>query len=178
MTTNLRFLSLTGMVLIAALSRIIPHPDNVAPIAAMALFGGAYFSRKSMAFLIPFLAMVLSDLFIGFHRQIPTVYLSFALTVMIGFFLRSNKKALSILWASLGSSVLFFLITNLGVWLFDGLYPHTMSGLGTCYTAAIPFFRNSLFGDLLYAAILFGSFSLAERRFPSLQEAKSSRNPA
>lgn len=158
------------MILVTALSRILPHPVNVTPITAMALFSGAYFSNKGTAFIIPWLAMLLSDCVIGFHSQLVMVYLSFAVTVCIGFALRSQKRIFPICFATLASSTLFFLITNFGVWFFDQLYPKTFNGLWACYTAAIPFFRNSLLGDFFYGAVLFGTFALAEKSFPHLRK--------
>lgn len=158
------------MILLAAISRILPHPANVTPITAMALFGGAYFSSRRMAFAIPLIAMFLSDLIIGFHSQLIMVYLCFIVTVCLGFFLKSRKRFLPISLATLASSILFFIVTNFSVWLFDHLYPKSMNGLWTCYVAAIPFFRNTLFGDLFYVGILFGAFLLAEKAIPSLRE--------
>lgn len=163
-----RFWTLTGMVLAAAFSRLIPHPPNVAPIAAMALFGGAFFPRMSEAFAVTLAALALSDIVIGFHSQVFLVYACFLATVCIGFALKRRLKTFYIGAASLAGSILFFVVTNFGVWLFDGLYPHTFDGLVACYTAAVPFFRNSAFGDLAYTAVLFGSFLLAQRRIPSL----------
>jgi hypothetical protein len=168
---NPRFLTLTGMILVAALSRILPHPANATPITAMALFGGTYFSNRGTAFAIPLIAMFLSDLVIGFHTQLILVYLCFMITVCIGFSLRSRKKLFPIGLATAASSIIFFLVTNFGVWLFDQLYPKTMNGLWTCYAAAVPFFRNTFFGDLFYVGILVGSFSLAEKIVPPLREA-------
>jgi hypothetical protein len=167
---NPRLLTLVSMVLIAALSRLFPHPANVTPLTAMALFGGAYFSDKWMAFLIPLAAMLLSDFVIGFHSQLMLVYVCFMIIVCIGFSLRSKKKLLPIGLAALTSSIIFFLVTNFGVWLLEQLYPKTLNGLWTCYIAAIPFFRNTLLGDLFYVGILFGTFALAEKTVPSLRE--------
>ncbi|MBI3266870.1 MAG: hypothetical protein HYZ67_07455 [Chlamydiae bacterium] len=166
---NSRFLTLCGIVLIAALSRLIPHPPNATPLAAIALFGGAYFSKKYLAFLVPFLSLFLSDLVIGIDPEMGAVYLSFAMIVGIGLLLQKRKSFLSLFSASLTSSVLFFLVTNFSVWLGGRLYPKTLSGLETCFIAAIPFFRNTLLGDLFYVTILFGAFALAEKKFPTLK---------
>ena len=95
-TFNPRFWVLTGMIIAAAFFRFLPHPPNFVPIAAMALFGGAYFSNKKLAFLVPFAAMIISDMVIGFHSVMWAVYLSFALIVVIGMSVRRNKKAGSI----------------------------------------------------------------------------------
>ncbi len=166
-----RFAVLLGMVLAAAASRLLPHPPNLTPIAAMALFGGAYFSDKRVAFLVTLAAMFLSDLVIGLHRGLPVVYGTFTMIVCIGLRLRTRRTWLRVAGAALASSLLFFIVTNFGVWALGSLYPKTMEGLIACYLAAIPFFKNTLIGDAFYAAVLFGGFALAERRFPVLSEA-------
>jgi len=168
-----RFAVLLGMVLAAAASRLLPHPPNLTPIAAMALFGGAYFSDKRAAFLVTLAAMFLSDLVIGLHRGLPVVYGTFALIVCIGLWLRTRRTLLPVAGAALASSLLFFIVTNFAVWALGSLYPKTTQGLITCYLAAVPFFRNTLIGDAFYTAVLFGGFTLAERRFPVLREAEA-----
>ena len=165
---NTRFAVLLGMVLAAAASRLLPHPPNLTPIAAIALFGGAYFADKRAAFLVPLAAMFLSDLVIGLHRQLPVVYACFAMTVCIGLWLRTRRRLRPIAGGALASSLLFFIVTNFGVWALGSLYPKTMEGLITCYLAAVPFFRNTLIGDAFYTAVLFGGFALAERWFSVL----------
>lgn len=161
---NLKIYHLVNPFLIitfAALLRLLPHPPNVAPIAAMALFGGVYLNKK-YALIFPLLALFISDLFIGFYgaSMMAFVYGSFLLTGCIGIFLKNHKKPAVIIAASLFSSLLFYLITNFGVWLTGTLYPKTLSGLLESYIMAIPFFRNTLIGDLLYTGIFFGSYEL------------------
>lgn len=165
-----RFTLLAGMILAAAASRLIPHPPNFTPIAAMALFGGACFSDKRAAFLVPMAGLLASDLVIGLYRLMPAVYGSFALTVCLGFWLRRHRSAWRVAGTSLGSAILFFVLTNFAVWAFGTLYPKTPVGLRECYVAAIPFFRNMLLGDLFYAGVLFGGLALAERRYGILRE--------
>lgn len=165
-----RLMVLVGMIAAAAFSRLIPHPYNFAPITAMALFGGAHFSDKRKAFLVPLLAMLLSDLILGWHATMPFVYLSFALIVLMGRQLVEHKSVVRIAGATLASSALFFLITNFGVWAVESLYPKTAVGLMTCYAAALPFFQMTLLGDALYTAALFGVFALANKWIPALQE--------
>jgi hypothetical protein len=159
-------------MLAAAASRLLPHPPNLTPVAAMALFGGAHFPDKRAAFFVTLAAMFLSDLVIGLHRGIPVVYGCFALIVCIGMALRRERRRrpLPIAAAALGSSILFFLITNFAVWARGVLYPKTFAGLAACYVAAIPFFRNTLIGDLAYSAILFGGFALLEWRYRTIRE--------
>ncbi len=174
-----RSAALSGMILLAAGSRLIPHPPNFTPIGAMALFGGACFADRRIAFIVPLAAMLLSDLAIGLlsgdlslglHRLIPVVYGSFGLIVCLGFWLRKRRTVFPVAGAALAGSVLFFVLTNFGVWALGSWYPKTWEGLVACYVAAIPFFHNTLLGDAVYDTVLFGSFALAQYRFPVLRE--------
>lgn len=169
---NSRVLILFVIVLLAAATRLLPHPPNFTPIAAIALFGGTYFSDKRMALVLPLVAMILSDLFLGLHGVMTFVYLSFALTVYMGFNLRGKISFLPILGGAIGSSILFFVLTNFGVWITGSWYPKSIEGLIMCYTAAIPFFHNTLAGTLVYCTVLFGGFELLQRWYPSLRYQK------
>jgi len=185
MNSNLtpRFLVLAGIILIAAFTRLIPHPPNFTAIGAIALFGGAYFNKKYLAFAIPLTAMFLSDIIIGFHPGMYSVYLSFILIVMIGMTLRDKKKIRkdsvlprrvgNIFLASVSASVLFFIITNFTQWLSYPLYSKDITGLIACYVAAIPFFHHTLLGDLFFAGVLFGAFELVKVKFPELVKVKA-----
>ncbi len=146
------------LILLGVAARFMPHPPNFAPIAAIALFGGLYLNRK-MAFVLPIAAMLVSDLFIGFYswKMMAAVYLSFLAMVGIGLLVRRNKKFSTILGGTLLGSLLFFVVTNAAVWGFGTMYPHTLSGLMSSYTMAIPFFKNTLMGNLFFAGILVGS---------------------
>lgn len=185
---NLRTLMLVGMVLSAALARLIPHPPNFTPIGALALFGAAYFQSRWAAFLVPLAAMFLSDLGLqlatslglysgwmaggtGFHTGMLVVYGTIVLIAALGLLLRRKKTVLTVAGATLASSILFFLITNFAVWEEGSLYPLNSEGLRSCYLAAMPFFHWTLLGDACYASVLFGGFALAERCFPVLQPA-------
>jgi hypothetical protein len=162
---------ITVIVLAAAALRILPHPMNFAPIGAIALFGGAYFSTKRAAFAVPLLSLVAGDFFTGFHRLMPYVYASFLVSVALGFLLRRKKSASRIGGATAAGAIQFYLITNFGVWAMAiGNYPKNFGGLISCYLAGIPVFWNTLAGDLFYVALLFGVMALAEKRFPSLRE--------
>lgn len=146
-------------ILIGAVARIVPHPANFVPIAAMALFGGTYLNKKQ-ALILPLAAMVLSDFIIGFdslHMRI-SVYGSFLIMVLVGFWIKKHKNIKSIVAASVFSSIIFFVITNFAVWAFGTMYPKSLLGLIECYILAIPFFRNTLLGDLTYTGIFFGSY--------------------
>jgi hypothetical protein len=149
-----------------------PHPPNFAPIAALALFGGTHFRDRRLAFLVPLGALFLSELVIGFYSHMYMVYGSFILIVCIGMLLRRWRKPRAIAAATLSSSILFFAITNFGVWALGSLYPRTTTGLFACYVAAIPFFQNTLLGDAFYTALLFGGFTLAEKWWPVLRETR------
>jgi uncharacterized membrane protein len=152
----LAFVMIFGGILL----RLLPHLPNFTPIAATALFGGVYLNKK-YAFFVPILAMFISDIFLGFHSTMPYVYGSFILTGLIGLWLKNHKNTQNIIGATLLSSVLFFLITNFGVWA-GGWYPKTLSGLMQSYVMAIPFFRNTILGDLCYTGVFFGAYELAQ----------------
>lgn len=165
-----RFAFLAGMILAATASRLIPHPPNFSPIAALALFGGASFASKRAAFLVPLFGLFLSDLVLGFYSITPVIYGSFALITCLGLWLRRRQNVSRIAAAASVSALLFFALTNFSVWALENLYPKTWAGLADCYVAAIPFFRNTLASNLLYSALLFGGLALAEMRFASLRE--------
>ena len=172
-----RFVVITGMIVLAAVSRLLPHPPNFTPIAALALFGGAYLADRRLAFLVPLAAMFASDLVLGLHRLMPVVYGCFAVMVCVGGWLRTRRRVLPVAGATLAGSILFFVSTNFGVWAVGTLYPKTVQGLIECYGAAIPFFRNTFLGDAFYAAVLFGGMALAERCFPVLSGAREVVQP-
>ena len=178
----LRFSVISLMIVLAAFSRLIPHPPNFAPIGAMALFGAAYFSKKFIALIIPVLSMLISDLVINntiyaqyfegftfFYQGFYWTYAAFIVIGVIGFFMLKKVQLKSVILASLFAAVLFFIISNFGVWASGTMYPQTFSGLIACYTAAIPFFKNTLMGNLVYSGVLFGAFELAQNRIPILK---------
>ena len=166
---NIRFSVIVSIILLLALYRVIPHPPNVSPVAAMALFGGVYFTDRKLAFIIPLFALVVSDLIIGLHNTLPFVYGVFAVTVVAGIWLRDKLSVMSVAGTALVTSLLFFVVTNFGAWLFNqGLYPMTSAGLLQSYIAGIPFYANTLTGDLFFTALLFGGFHLLERNISSL----------
>ncbi len=155
-------------ILGGALIRIASHfgwissLPNFAPIAAIALFGGVYLNKK-YALIIPLAAMLAADFFIGFYNiwLMLAVYGSFALIGLIGLWLRKNKSVTNVIGATLTGSVLFFLITNFTMWavqplMAHAIYPQTLQGLVDCYTMGLPFFRNTLMGDVFYVGVMFG----------------------
>ena len=149
---NRRDLIILSLLVLAVITRLLPHPPNVTPIAAIALFGGCNIKDKNLAFVLPLLCMFLTDLFLGFHMIMPFVYLSFMCISYIG--INSEKITNGTIF---GSSLLFFLVTNFGVWFFG--YPNTLAGLVSCYTLALPFFVNTIIGDLVFTHSLNYSFS-------------------
>ncbi len=142
---------LIGFVLLAVWFRLIPHPPNVAPITALALFSGASFRNKWFSIMFPLIAMVLSDIVLGFSTISLWVYSAFILITMFAWLVKELR------WTSvLISSLIFFIVSNFGVWVLS--YPHTIEGLITCYTMAIPFFGYSILGDMAWSLILFGLY--------------------
>jgi hypothetical protein len=167
---NPRILTLLALILAAAATRLLPHPPNFTSVSAVALFGGAYFADKRLAFLVPLSALFVSDLVLGLYAQMQVVYLAFALIVCIGIWLQKHRYVYAITGAALTSSVLFFLVTNFVGFHIHSMYPQTFAGMMASYVAAIPFFANTITGDLFYTALLFGGFALLERRFDGLRE--------
>ncbi|MFH1119734.1 MAG: DUF6580 family putative transport protein [Bacteroidota bacterium] len=168
-----RMMLILTAILTAAFMRLVPHWPNFTPVAAIALFSGANISRKSLAFLIPLAAMLISDVILGFHSTMIAVYAAFSITVLVGFRLSGRIRAGNIVLASVLSSVIFYLVTNFGSW-YSGMmpYPKNFSGLMEAYAAGIPFFNNGLLGDLFYNTILFGGFYLVGQRYPKLLRIK------
>ena len=169
MSNHSRLLALLSAILAAAALRLVPHPPNFTPIGAMALFSGAYLGRKALAFVAPIGALLLSDLVLGFYPGMLFQYAGVALVVLIGWAALSGVSVVRLAIAAVASSVLFFVISNFGTWLVSGMYPHSLTGLGACYVAAIPFFENTIAGDLFYTVLLFGGFAVAERLVPKLR---------
>ncbi|MFK7815715.1 MAG: DUF6580 family putative transport protein [Gammaproteobacteria bacterium] len=151
---------LIAVVLVLAFSRLVPHPPNVVPIAAMALFAGAFFSNRFLAFVVPLAAMVLSDYVIGFHSTVWYVYAGILLTVLIGSVV-NKVTVVRVGVAAVMATFAFFLITNFGAWLHHDMYSQDLNGLLQAYVAGIPFLRNSLIANLIFSYLVFyGLYSL------------------
>ncbi|WP_435007787.1 DUF6580 family putative transport protein [Tundrisphaera lichenicola] len=187
MMSRPRFWFLATLTVLAAVSRVLPHPPNFTPTMAIALFGAATFGSFRSAILVSFGALLASDAILqltyqlgwqpsrGFYQGQWVVYSCVAATMLIGASLRNRRNVATIGAAALASSLLFFVATNFAVWASDDLgtyYPRTMAGLVLCYEAALPFFRNSLAGDACFTLALFGSLALAEARFPAVRSAR------
>ena len=161
---HLRNSTIVGLTLLAVLSRLIPHPPNFACVGAIGLFAGAYF-RSPLALLVPLAALLASDALIGFYSPLVMafVYSGFVIGAAIGrIWLRTRVRAPRLIALSLFNSGVFFVLSNFGCWL-AGMYPPTVDGLVTCYVMALPFLANTVVGDLLFAAALFGGYELVRR---------------
>ena len=160
---TLEILFIFIIILIGTSLRFLPHLPNFIPIGALALFSGAYFSKK-IAFFIPLTMLFISDIFIGYYdfKLMFIVYFSFFLYVILGFKLVKNKQWYMVGGATVLGSILFFLITNFAVWFFTPWYAKTFSGIIQCYLMALPFFRNTLMGDAFYVFVFFGAYELAK----------------
>ena len=181
---NTRFVAVAALVLIAALSRLLPHPPNMTAVGTMALFGGAYLSNRFFAVILPLISLFLTDLilnnvvyaafnngqFVWFYEGAIWVYAAVALTALLGLSLQKKVNSKSVFMASIACSIVFFLMSNFGTWQSGAIgYPKNMTGLLTCYAAGLPYFLNSLIGDLAFAALLFGGFEWAQKRFTALK---------
>jgi uncharacterized protein DUF6580 len=168
------------MILVAAMTRLIPHYPNFTAVGAVALFGGAYLSRR-MAFIIPIVALFISDLFLNnliYAKQFPEfydgfmffnveglpVYGAFVVIILIGIFFIKKATVKNVLGSAVLASVIFFLITNFAVWAGSVIYPKSFAGLITCFTAAVPFFWNTLLGNVFFVAVLFGGYEWVRSR--------------
>ena len=175
--TKSEFLLAAGLVVIAIATRLLfnaIHFYNFNAVVATAIFAGAYLSRSRYGMIIPLVAMIVSDLIIGFYDapQMLVVYGSFLLALLIGKFYAKQPSLLRFISVTLGGSLVFFLVTNFGWWPFyTGLYPHTWEGLIQGYAMALPFYKNSLLSDLLFSAVLFGGFEMAKVFLPSKKPA-------
>ncbi|CAI8317202.1 MAG: Uncharacterised protein [Formosa sp. Hel3_A1_48] len=150
-------------MLVAVLTRLVPHLPNFTPVTAIALFGGLYISNRILAYALPLVIMLISDLFVGFSSITLFVYAAFLIVTSIGM-LRKKPSIFTIFLGSLS----FFIVTNFGVWILG--YPKTWTGLAECYTLALPFFRNSLWGDFFYSGIMIVGFNFVQKHY--LQKVK------
>lgn len=160
MKKNKLFVALI-LITLGVACRLLPHAWNFTPIVAIALFAGVYLGRKE-ALIIPMVAMLVGDLFLGFYQwqiMVP-VYFSFLVVGVIGMLIKKHKSTETVLAGSIVASVVFFIITNLAVWFFSPLYARTLVGLANCFAMATPFFRNTLLGNLFYTGVLFGAYEM------------------
>jgi hypothetical protein len=151
------------MIALGAAARVVPHPWNFTPMIALGLYAGAKASKWYTGAAITLLALALSDAVLGFSRDALFVYPAFLIPVLLGRWVRRSEGVGTIAAGALASSLSFFLISNGGVWAMGTLYPHTLAGLTTCLAAGVPFYRNQLLGDAVYAVALFGGHYLLTR---------------
>ena len=145
------------IIVVVSLLRFVPHPPNMTPVIAVSILAVTWFKRPVFQFGFPLLIMLLTDMVIGFHSLIPVVYLAIMCAGLTGFILKKRSSFSTILGSGLLSSIIFFVITNFGVWVVSSLYPKTVLGLVSCYIAAIPFFHNTVIATV---GVLFGVFGL------------------
>ena len=155
----------TMIILVLALSRLIPHPPNFTPILGMAVFSGAVINKKIIAYIIPLIAMLLSDLFLGFHAGMPVIYFSLAICVLIGTFIDSRITIFNSFLCICGGVIAFFLITNLAVWYGSGMYEFSISGLMKSYLMGLPFLQNTFISSLIYGMGAFLIYDIINKRF-------------
>jgi hypothetical protein len=171
MNKNSRLLLGSALVILATVMRVIPHPWNLTPVGAVSLFAGATFDRRRWAFAIPLASLFIGDTLIGYHSLMPVIYATFAVIVVFGMFLRNRRSSpVAVASGAIASATLFYVVTNFAMWTISTIYPHTFAGLVACYIAAIPYYGTMLAGDLLYSALLFGTFVWLEHRVPRFAE--------
>lgn len=158
-------------LIFAASTRLFPHPGNFTAIGAMGLFAGAIMNNRSLSLGLSIAILFITDSIIGFYDGFWVVYIAFALSVVLGWMISNKQNVRSITAASIASAVLFYIISNFGVWAGGGMYPMTGAGLGVCYIKALPFFYNGLLSQLLYGGLLFGIYHAIRMWKPSLVKA-------
>lgn len=175
---TIKFAVPTGLIILAAFSRIIPHIPNFSPLGAIAMFGAALFTKKWQAIFVPLVATFISDLFINniiyaqynpsftwFYEGAYWQYITYIVIIIAGFLIFNKKVTVpKIVAGSLSATAIFFLMSNFGSWLVMSIYPKTVAGLLASYTAGIPFINGTFYGDLFYSAVLFGSFALISKK--------------
>jgi len=154
-----------GLILLSGFIRLIPHPWNFTPLLAACIFSGSKIKPNGLAIFTPLLAIFLGDMFIGFYSGMVWVYAGYILTILISIYLGKstslNSKLLNVVFGSL----IFFIISNFGVWTSGLIYPLNFVGFSECYIAAIPFYKNTVFGTILYSGVFFGIAEILERKF-------------
>ena len=174
---KLTYLGVISLIVFASFTRIFPHMPNFTPIGAMALFGGAYLKNKYHAFLIPVLSLWISDVIINnfilsyyneftwFYPGFIWQYASFILIIIVGYFFLNKLNFKNVFTTTISSSILFFIITNFGVWISGTMYTFDLQGLINCYVMALPFFKGTLLGFICYSIFLFGALEFSKRKF-------------
>jgi len=161
MTKKTKLIISAVLICLGVACRLLPHAWNFTPIAGIALFAGVYLGRN-YAIILPVLAMVIGDLFIGFYElQLMLIVYGCYMTIgLIGVLIKKHKSLETVMAGSIIASVIFFLATNWAVWQFSPWYAKSLAGLMQCYALALPFFRNTLLGNLFYTSVLFGAYEI------------------
>ncbi len=184
---NARTFFILGAMIVAAVSRALPHPANFAPLSAMALFGAATLRDRKLALAAPLLSLLASDLVLallyglglseawGFYPAMWGVYAAMLAVTVLGFVLRRRGSALwrpmRIAGVGVVGAGLFYVVSNFAWWVSSGDYPLTAAGLLDCYLLGLPYFLKSLAGDAFYLTTLFGGLALGQLWVPALREA-------
>ena len=180
---NLQTGVLSIIILLAAFTRIMPHPPNFSPMAAIGLFGAAHFAKKWQAFFIPLIGIWISDLVINnyvysssssnivwFYSGFYWQYISYILIIFAGLFIFNRGISLTKTFGGMiSSSGIFFFVSNFGVWAGGTMYPKNFGGLITCYAAGVPFIHNTIISDVLFTTVLFGTYYLLQVEYSSLK---------
>ena len=145
-----------SLIIIGIVLRFAPHAPNFTPVAAIAMFSGVYLSRK-YALAVPLLLMIVSDMILGLHNVVAFTWGGFILITLLATPLKKHKNVSGIAFGSIASSLLFYIVTNFGVWAM-GWYPRTLSGLVQCYVMGLPFLRDFTVATIVYAAVFFGAY--------------------
>ena len=161
---NLRtnFILFLSMFVFILVFRYIPHPPNFTPVLALTLYTSIYFGLRSSPFVI--LAFAFSDYFLGFHQLLIFTWGSLAIISVIGMFGKSFLSRLALLFLS---SIIFFMCSNFGVWVFSEFYTKDLEGLLQCYVLAIPFFTNTIISTIVFG-MLFEIVIMSKNKVRSL----------
>ena len=167
---------LAVLIALGVAGRLLPHPPNFTPMAAIALFAGFIFIKRYMAVVAVISTMILCDYFAFGSLSVSwfgsksmfVVYIALLFPIVFKNLLQKKLGVLRIFGAAIASSTVFFLATNFAVWAFSPMYEKTLEGLVLCYTMAIPFFQNTIAGDLIWSGVIFGAY-LVLRNYSNLQ---------
>ena len=155
------------LILVLAFSRLIPHPPNFTPIIAMAVMSGFFFRNIYLSLTTLFISMLLADIFIGFYNNMLFVYLSLLLISIIFFKINYKINYKNLLIFAFTGTLIFYLISNFGVWAMGSLYEKNMNGLINCYFLAIPFFKNSIISTIIFSYATFFAKNYMEKKIYS-----------
>jgi hypothetical protein len=169
-----------GLIGLDVFARVVSHALHFTPLAASALFAAAMFRVRLLSLAVPLIAVAVSDSVLGFYdwRQMSVVYAATVLPAAMALYVGRLQSPLVLFSLAVSSSVVFFLATNFAVWAFDIMYTHDFAGLATCYVAALPFFKNTLAGDLFWTCLLFGGYRLFRALLATARGAAPNGAPA